>query len=115
MYKTLILALALLVSAAWLQAQDTMSKSGKSSETIEGCLTTYGSYYRLTDNDGFVYMLTGNAQKLKNHVNHQVQLTGMCGVKTVGTTTQGLASTASERPVFEVQDVTHVANACKAQ
>jgi hypothetical protein len=115
MYKTLMLGLALLLSAAWLQAQDTMSKSGKSSETIEGCLTTYGSYYRLTDKEGFVYMLTGNAQKLKNHVNHQVQLTGMCGVKTIGTTTQGLSSTALERPVFDVHDVTHVADSCKPQ
>jgi hypothetical protein len=117
MYKTLILAVALLIPAAWLQAQDTMSKSsGKPSPTtIEGCLQTYGSYYRLTDSSGKVYQLTGNAQKLKDHVGHQIQITGTPGVKTIDTTQPGVESTAKEVPVFQVKSVQHVADTCSAK
>jgi hypothetical protein len=115
MRKTL-LTLVLLLSAAWLLAQDTMGKSsGAAGETtITGCLSTTGTYFNLTDSSGKVYRLNGYANKLKDHVGHQVAITGMPGVKTVGTTTQGAASTAKEIPVFKVKSIQHVADSCKA-
>ena len=113
MYKTLMLALALLVPAAWLQAQDTMSKS--SPTTIEGCLSNHNGQYWLTDSTGKVYQLSSNAQKLSSHVGHTVQITGMPGVKTTDTTVQGSESTAKEIPVFKVKSVQHVADSCKSQ
>ncbi len=115
MYKTLMLALALLVSAAWLQAQDTMGKSaGASSTTIEGCLKVAGGHYYLVESNGDAHRLSGYANKLKNHVGHDVKITGMHGEKTVCTTEQGLGSTAHLVDVFKVQSIQHVADTCKA-
>ena len=116
MRKT-VLTLMLLLSGAWLLAQDNMSKSSGTSgtTTIEGCLQTTGSYYNLTDSSGKVYHLSGEANKLKDHVGHQVQITGMPGVKTVDTTVQGAESTAKELSVFKVKSVKHVADTCTSK
>jgi len=73
MYKTLILALALLIPAAWLQAQDNMGKSGASEPTtITGCLSNHNGQYWLKDSSGTVYPLSSNAQKLQGQVGHEV-------------------------------------------
>jgi len=113
MYKTLMLALALIVSAAWLQAQDTMGKS--SPVTLEGCLSNHNGQYWLTESNGTVHQLSSNAQKLSPNVGHEVQITGMPGVKTTDTTIQGEASAAKEKAVFKVRSVTSVADTCKAK
>ena len=86
---------------------------GKSSPTtITGCLSNHNGQYWLTDSTGKVYQLSSNAQKLKDHIGHQVEITGMPGIKTVDTTVQGSESTAKEIPVFKVKSVSHVADAC---
>ena len=112
MHKTLLLALALLIPAA-LQAQDTMGKpSDTSGTTIEGCLKTASSNYYLIDASGNAYRLSGYANKLKDHVGHEVKITGMHGHKTVGTTVEGLGSSAHLIEVFKVQSIQHVADTC---
>ena len=114
MYKTLMLALALLVPAAWLQAQDTMSKSsGAASTTIQGCLSRDGSYFYLTDSGGKKYHLVGyNGKGINEHVGHTVAITGTPTIKTLDTTQAGEPSTAKEIPVFKVKSVKHIADTC---
>jgi hypothetical protein len=112
MYKTLLIALALLLPAAWLQAQDNMGKAGPT--TIQGCLSNSNGQYWLTDSSGVKHQLSSHANVLKNHVGHEVAITGMEAVKTTDTTVQGTGSTAKEIPVFRVQSVKHVADTCKA-
>jgi hypothetical protein len=112
MYKTLILALALLLPAAWLQAQDNMGKAG-SATTIQGCLSNSNGQYWLTDSNGVKHQLSSHANVLKNHIGHEVAITGVEAVKTTDTTIQGGASSAKQIPVFRVQTVKHVADTCK--
>jgi hypothetical protein len=106
-----MLTLVLLVSAVWLQAQDAGMASGPT--TIQGCLTFKGHYF-LTDSSGTMYQLSGAAQKLQAHVGHTIEVTGMTGTRTVGTTVQGSASTAKEQQVFKVKSIKHIADTCKA-
>lgn len=115
MRKTL-LAVLLLLSATWLLAQDSMGNMGKSSSTttIQGCLSNSKGQYWLTESNGTVHQLSSNAQKLKDHIGHEVEITGTHGVKTVGTTEQGAASTAHQIDVFKVQSVKHIAATCSA-
>ena len=116
MRKT-VLTLVLLLSAAWLMAQDNMSKpSGTSgTTTIEGCLSNSKGQYWLTESNGTVHQLSSHANVLKKHIGHQVQITGAPGVKTTDTTIQGGASSAKQIDVFRVQSVKHVADTCTAK
>ena len=114
MYKTLTLTLTLLllISAASLQAQDAGKTSSLS--TIQGCLKYSNSHYRLTDSSGKKYQLQSQANKLTHFVGQQVEITGKPGVRTVGTTVEGAASSVKEEPVFVVKTVKHVADTCQA-
>jgi hypothetical protein len=116
MRKTLMLTVVLLLSAAWLQAQDNMGKSsGAASTTIQGCLSRDGSYFYLTDSSGKKHHLVGyNAKQINEHVGHTVEITGTPTIKTTDTTVTGNESTAKETPVFKVKSVKHIADTCKA-
>jgi len=114
MRKTLTLTLLLLLSAACLLAQDNMGKSA-GPMTIQGCLSNSKGQYWLTEGNGTVHQLSSHANVLKDHVGHEVAITGMEGVKTTGTTIQGGASSAKQIPVFKVQSVKHVADTCPAK
>lgn len=116
MYKTLMLTVVLLISAMGLQAQ-AMGQAGgtpSASTTITGCLQYSNGHYRLTDNSGKVYQLSGEANQLTHHVGHQVAIAGTPGVRTVDTTVQGAESNAKEQPVFKVKTVHQLADTCKA-
>ena len=106
MSRVLMLALALLCSAAWLQAQNqypqnpptgsspsgssqtaptgsgqegsAASQTGTSSNqtSIEGCLQGSNGTFTLTDKSGMTYQLQGDSSKLSKHVGHEVELTG---------------------------------------
>jgi hypothetical protein len=110
MRKT-VLTLVLLLSASWLLAQDNMGKAGPT--TIQGCLSNSNGQYWLTDSSGVKHQLSSHANVLKNHIGHEVAITGVEAVKTTDTTIQGGASSAKQIPVFRVQSVKHVADSCK--
>ena len=99
MPKTLLLALALVFSTAWLQAQDQYPSSGSSQPSasqsssdqmnstatganasgqtsVEGCLQGSNGNFILTDNSGTTYQLQGDTSKLNEHVGHEVRITG---------------------------------------
>jgi hypothetical protein len=107
-YKTLTLTLLLLISAAWLQAQD----AGKTLTTIQGCLQYANGHYRLTEDNGTTHQLQSEANKLTKQVGHEVQLTGMPATRSVNTTVQGTASTVKQVPVFKVKTVKSIADTC---
>jgi hypothetical protein len=94
MTKTLLLSLTLLCSTAWLLAQSTGqtgsqpdSSSGQTSAgdthgkgnetTLQGCLSSSGGNYVLTDASGMQYQLQGETSKLSSNVNKQIQVKGM--------------------------------------
>jgi Protein of unknown function (DUF5818) len=113
MRKTIVFALVVLTSAVWLQAQamgqaDNMPKT----TTVQGCLKTGAGRYSLTASDGTVYRLTGEANKLKDHVGHEIEVTGTPTVRTKSTTQEGAASTVSEQHVISVKSIKHIADTC---
>ena len=115
MRKTLMVTLVLMASTGWSQAQDAGQTPSKTSglPTIEGCLQTKNGQYILTENNGTVHLLSGYANKLKNYVDHQVEIAGKPGIRTVDTTGAGIASTAVEQKVFEVKTVKQTGATCQ--
>jgi len=119
MHRTLVLALLLLVSAAWLQALEGYppandQKSTPELTTIAGCLQYAEGHYGLTDGSGNVYRLAYSG-KLNHHAGHQVQITGKPSVKTIDTSQQNIEPSAVEIPIFEVKTVTQLAGTCKSK
>ena len=113
MRKTMVFTLVLLISAVWLQTQ-AAGQAGSSPSTLQGCLSYTDGRYRLTLSDGTFRQLSLEANKLHKLVGHQVEVTGMPGVRTSDTTQQGQESTAREVPVFKVKTVKSIADTCSA-
>ena len=116
MYKTLMLLLMLLVSVAWVQAQaypqsePTQSTAAAGHMTVEGCLSGSDGNYKLTLDNGTTYQLTGNTAELKDHVGHEVQITG----KTASSSMAGSSAGASQQAVLEVKGMKHISKTCKS-
>ena len=66
MRKTLMLILAVFISAVWVQAQDAGQTTGKTSDPnmIQGCLQSSMGLYTLTDKDGLVHQLSARPTSL---------------------------------------------------
>lgn len=121
MTKIFTLASILLLSAAWLQAQQypnsgsTHTNSGKNK--VVGCLAESNGGYVLTSTDGTVYHLQGDDSKLSAHVGHEVQLTGTTSAAGAGSAMSGSTSAsggdAAQQPTFQVQSLKHISKTCK--
>jgi Protein of unknown function (DUF5818) len=132
MRKTLMLAAILLLSAAWLQAQQApqagsspanataassnqagSGQSGSSpSRTVEGCLQGSNGNFTLTDNAGMTYQLAGDTSKLTEHVGHEVQIKGSTSGASPADSSAGAA--AGGQQTLTVESVKHVAKTCKS-
>lgn len=120
MYKKLMLLLVLLVSAAWLQAQaypqssPTQSTGDASGNmTVQGCLSGSDGNYTLTADNGTAYKLTGNTAELKDHVGHEVQITGATGA--ASDSSAASSSTGAGQPAsLDVKSLKHISKTCKA-
>jgi len=110
-----ILILAWLLSTACLQAQPANPSSDKDKSpdvTIQGCLQSAAGVFTLTESNGTTHRLSGYANKLSHQVGREVKITGKAGVKTISDTSYGVASSATEIPVFDVKTVTRIADTC---
>jgi hypothetical protein len=89
MKKLLVLSSIALLYASLGWAQDssaqpsaqspnsTSTSSGTTSGTVQGCLDESEGNYTLTqDSTGTVFKLVGSSDKLKDHVGHEVAVTG---------------------------------------
>jgi len=111
MRKIILLSLVVLTCIA-VQAQ--MADNSSGATTLKGCLQYTKHHYYLTDAGGKEHMLSGAATKLKAHVGHEIEVTGTEGTHAVNTTTDSMASSAHEVPVFNVTSIKHIADTCKA-
>jgi hypothetical protein len=119
MRRTLMLTLALLISARWLQAQEgvpgvNVGAAATYPPTIEGCLTNSSLRYMVIGRDGMVYNLTGSTARLGRYVGHEVQITGRPTVRSFSTTEKGIASSVEEISALEVRDVKELSQTCHA-
>src|SRR5581483_9244135 len=85
---------------------------------IEGCLSGSAlgdNSFKLTDNNGTVYALTGNSDQLKSHVGHEVSVSGQktssSSTSTSSSSTSGQTSAAGN--TIQVSSVTMVSDHCK--
>jgi hypothetical protein len=121
MSKTLMLALALLLSAAWLQAQSQYPQTGSSEKgvpasgqtTAQGCLQRSDGNYMLTDSAGTTYQLQGDSSKLSEHVGHEVQIMAITTSASSATTPTAGTPTSATQPTLTVQNVKHISKTCK--
>jgi len=84
--------------------------SGDTAE-LQGCLRRSEGQYFLVDRDGVAKVLSNNS-KLKNLAEHEIKVTGTPRIRTIDTTPPGGASSAIEKPYFEVKTVTEVSPNC---
>src|SRR6266496_1108379 len=123
MARTFVLAISLLASAAWLQAQSQYPQTGSSQKgasasgqtTVEGCLRGSDGNYTLTDKSGTTYHLQGDTSKLSAHVGHEVQITGSTTSASSATSpTTGTPAGATQQPTLTVQNMKHISKTCKS-
>ena len=116
MAKTLLLALALLFPAAWLQAQDSsqVGTAGSAQRSVQGCLQGSDGNYTITEKSGRTYRLLGDLSKLTAHIGHDVQITGTSGPGAIGS---GIGSDATgiDQPILTVGQVKDISGACQTR
>ena len=114
MPKPLLLALALLLPATWLQAQDSsqVGTAGSVHRTVQGCLQGSDGNYTITEKSGRTYSLLGDLSKLTAHIGHEVQITGTSGPGAIGS---GIGSDATgiDQPILTVGQVKDISGACQ--
>jgi hypothetical protein len=134
MRKILVLSSIALLYASLGWAQDssaqsstsTASSSSANSGTIQGCLNGSGGNYTLTqDSTGTVFKLVGNADVLKEHVGHEVAVTGQMAGDTSSSTSapdqqaspsSGSADTnGSGASTLQVSDVKMISRHCGSE
>jgi hypothetical protein len=122
MTKILMLASVFLLSTAWLQAQDPHAGSPSSdkptsaqAQTVRGCLQGSNGSFTLTDKSGVIYQIQGDASALGEHVGHEVQITGTTASSDSGQSREtGSASSTTQQPTIQVQDVKHISKTCES-
>jgi hypothetical protein len=123
MARKLLLAVSLLVSAVWLQAQgqypqteSSQTEASASGQTkVQGCLQGSDGNYTLTADTGTTYQLQGDTSKLSAHVGHEVQITGSTTSESSATTpTTGTPAGATQQPTLAVQNMKHISETCKS-
>ena len=104
MKKIFSLVAAILLSAAWVVAQDSaqagsstssQTASSASEMTIEGCLSGSAGNFTLTDNAGKSDQLQGETSKLSDQIGHQVRIKGTQTATASATTPSGDTASAS--------------------
>jgi hypothetical protein len=122
MARMLLLALTLLLSAAWLQAQDQYGSQTGSSQTgtaagqttVDGCLQGSNGNYTLTDKSGTTYQLQGDTSKLSDHVGHEVRLTGTSSGSSATSSSMSGQASGPQQPTLTVHSMKHISKTCQS-
>lgn len=104
----------------------TASSHASQNATVDGCLSGSAlgdNSFKLTDQDGTVYALTGNTDQLKSHVGHEVSITGQktstsdassTSAKSSDSASEERSSSSSTGNSIQVNSVTMVSDHCKS-
>ena len=122
MTKILLLALSMLASVAWLQAQSqypqtSSSQTGATASgqtAVKGCLQESNGNYTLTAKSGTVYLLQGDTAKLSEHIGHEVAITGSTtAASNAPSGTPGTpAGSTQQQATLTVENVKHISKTC---
>jgi len=112
--RKLLALCVLLLGVSWATAQNSTPKSstsaGGGTKTVEGCLSSTGGQYTLTDQQGKTFQLSGDTSKLAEHVGHEVKITGTESSGSASSTATGAGETGM---MLEVSSIKHVSKTCK--
>ena len=123
MARILLLALTIVCSAAWLQAQDQYGSQSGSSQTgaassgkttVQGCLQSSNGTYTLTDKSGTTYQLQGDASKPSAHVGHEVKIKGTTSSSSATSSSMGGPAGGTQQPMLTVENMKHISKTCQA-
>lgn len=122
MPKTMMLVLALLMSTAWLTAQEypqtgsnQTGTAASGQTTVQGCLQGSNGSYTLTADSGTTYQLQGDTSKLSKHVGHEVQITGSssgAGSSASAMSPKAGTSTGGSQQTLTVDKLKHISKSC---
>ena len=135
MKKLMLLSCIVLLSAAWVAAQQTYGShsSGQSSSNqtssatsqtgnqnkVEGCLSGSQGNYTLTDKSGIKYELKGDTSKLSEHVGHEIQVTGTKSASESSSSSAGsqssAAGTSAKEGTINVTSFKHISSTCSTR
>jgi hypothetical protein len=94
------------------QADATQPGGAEANRVVaQGCLQRSGWQYFLNERDGTQEQVTGYS-KLKEFVGHEIEITGVRGVRTVDNTPPGGASSVITRSVVNVRTVKDLGKGC---
>jgi len=119
MPKTLMLALAFLLSTAWVTAQNQYPQTGSSQPgttasqptTIQGCLQESNGNYTLTSDSGMTYQLQGDSSMLSKHVGHEVRITG--STSSSGNSSSAMSTNSGQsQETLMVKSMKHISTTC---
>jgi hypothetical protein len=112
--KSLMLALSLLSATALLaqqESQPTPTDRPLSQQTVQGCLQGGDHQLTLTDGSGTTYELEGDTAKLKEHIGHEIQVSGTIGKSAASSSTSPPKDSSQ---TIQVVDVKHLSSGCKS-
>jgi len=95
------------------QKDSSVSETGRSGNSIEGCLSGSDGNYTLTDQTGASYKLTGDTAKLSEHIGHEVKITGTKSSASATGASDTMGQTGGAQQSIEVTSVKHVSKTCK--
>jgi len=120
MTKILMLAFSLLISGAWSQAQDAAPPAGNPSDhptertsVFKGCLQVSTGIFTLTDDSGMTYQIQGDTSKLREHLGHEVQITGTASTSDASQGS-GASTNSSQQPTIHLRAVKHLSKTCES-
>lgn len=125
MRKTLLLSFIVLC-ATWVSAQSSSSQNPTSSSsqaassgtqtTVAGCLSGSNGNYTLTDQSGTSYQLSGDTASLKDHVGHEISVTGTRNSSTAAATgssgDQSSSGATTSPNKIDVSSFKHISSSC---
>jgi hypothetical protein len=118
MTKIGMLAFTLLISVVWFQAQDSAPPAGNPSDhptertsVFKGCLQISTGVFTLTDNSGTTYQIQGDTSQLREHLGHEVQITGTASTSD-SSQDSGASTNSSQQPTIQLRAVKHLSKTC---
>jgi hypothetical protein len=112
--RKLLLLPALLLVVTWAAAQTESSQEAPakagSATIVQGCLSGSDGNYTLTDKNGTSYQLTGDTSKLKEHIGHEMKVTGTSGP---GSSSMGGQTSSSATQTIQVKSFKHISKTCQ--
>lgn len=127
MRQILLFFSVLLLGLSWAVAQNTASQpsaassgsgqtthaSSGNAKSVEGCLSESNGSYMLNAKNGMMYQLSGDTATLKEHVGHEVKITGTMTSSDSGMSNGSAMSNGTH--TIDVTSVKHISKTCQSR